>query len=137
MASRPLELIQARGLIDRLSTASFLVDSEGTLVFYNDRAAELLGIAFDQAGAMESETWGTQFRPRELGGRELPVGELPLAVAVQSGRPAFARMEITGADGEDHQIDVCALPIVGGGTQQGSLAIFWPVSEDETEDRSA
>jgi PAS domain-containing protein len=132
MPARPLELIQARSLIDRLSTASFLVDQEGTLVFYNDRAAELLGIRFEEAGAMESETWGTKFRPREPGGRELPVGELPLAIAVQAGKPAFARMEITAADGEDHQIDVCALPIMGGRTQQGSLAIFWPVLDDES-----
>jgi PAS domain-containing protein len=132
MPARPLELIQARSLIGRLSTASFLVDHEGTLVFYNDPAAELLGLRFEDAGAMESGTWGTKFRPRELGGRELPVGELPLAIAVQAGKPAFARMEITAADGVDHQIDVCALPIMGGRTQHGSLAIFWPVRDDES-----
>ncbi|MFL5907011.1 MAG: hypothetical protein ACJ75Z_05395 [Solirubrobacterales bacterium] len=131
MPARPLELIQARGLIGRLTTASFLVDNEGTLVFYNERAAQLLGVSFDEAGAMESGEWGTKFRPREPGGRELPVGELPLAIAVQAGKPAFAEMEITAADGEAHRIDVCALPIVAGGTQQGSLAIFWPVGDDE------
>ena len=57
---------------------------------------------------------------------------LPLAVAVQSGLPGFARMEITGADGTDHLIEVTAFPIMSGDTQQGSVAIFWPV-EDEDE----
>jgi hypothetical protein len=80
---------------------------------------------------MASEEWGTTFRPREPGGRELPVGELPLAIAVQSGKPAFARMQITAANGDDHEIEVCALPIMGTGAQQGSLAIFWSVGDDE------
>jgi PAS domain-containing protein len=129
--AQPHEMIVARGLISRLSTASFLVDRDGTLVFFNEPAAGLLGISFEEAGPMRPGTWGTRFRPREPGGRELPIEELPLAVAVQSGRPGFSRMEITGADGTDHQIEVCAFPIVGGKTQHGSVAIFWPVAEGD------
>jgi|SRR5829696_322951 len=134
MAAMPLEMIQARNLTSRLNTASFLVDREGTLVYFNEAASELLGISFEEAGPMESGTWGTRFRPREPSGRELPVGELPLAVAVQSGRPGFARMRITSADGTDHEIEVTAFPIIGAGDQVGSIAIFWPVPEDESVD---
>jgi PAS domain-containing protein len=132
-AGQPLEIIQARNLIGRLNTASFLVDPDGTLIFYNDAAADLLGMSFEEAGPMESGTWGTKFRPREPGGREIPVGDLPLSVAVQSGRPGSARMQITAASGEDHEIDVCALPIMGmgGEIQRGSLAIFWPIEGDD------
>jgi PAS domain-containing protein len=133
MAAMPLEIIQARNLISRLTTASFLVDREGTLLYFNEAAEELLGISFEEAGPMEPGTWGTRFRPREPGGRELPVDELPLAIAVQSGRPGFARMRITGADGSDRDIEVTALPITGGGEQEGSLAIFWPVGEEGDE----
>jgi PAS domain-containing protein len=131
MAAMPLEMIQARTLISRLTTASFLVDREGTLVYFNDGAATLLGISFEDAGAMQPGTWGTRFRPREPGGRELPVEELPLAIAVQSGQPGFARMRITAADGKDHDIEVTALPIRRGGEQDGALAIFWPVVGDD------
>jgi PAS domain-containing protein len=130
MAAMPLEMIEARSLISRLSTASFLVDREGTLRYFNDSAAELLGINFEDAGPMEPGTWGTRFRPREPTGRELPVEELPLAIAIQSGQPGFAQMRITGADGNDRDIEVTALPIMGGGEQAGALAIFWPVTED-------
>jgi PAS domain-containing protein len=133
MAAKPLEMIEARSLISRLTTASFLVDREGTLVFFNQPAAELLGISFEEAGAMKAGTWGTRFRPREPGGRELAVEELPLAIAVQSGRPDFARMQITAANGEQHEIEVSAFPIMGGDTQHGALAIFWPVGEEENE----
>jgi PAS domain S-box-containing protein len=133
MAAMPLEMIQARNLTSRLSTASFLVDRDGTLVYFNDAAAELLGISFEDAGRMEPGTWGTRFAPREPNGRELAVEELPLSIAVQSGRPGFARMRITSADGTEHDIEVSAFPIMGGDTQEGALAIFWPVTEDEAE----
>src|SRR3954454_9734304 len=131
--AQPHEMIQARSLMTHLQTASFLVDSDGTLVFFNEPAGELLGISFEQAEAMESGTWGTKFRPREPGGSEIPVGELPLAQTVQAGEPAFSRMEITGADGKDRLIEVSALPIMRGEAQQGSLAIFWPVWEDDED----
>ena len=133
MAAMPLEIIQARSLTSRLSTASFLVDGEGTLLYFNDAAAELLGMSFEEAGQMESGTWGTQFKPREPGGRELPVAELPLAIAVQSGQPAYSRLQITAADGREHEIEVAALPIMGGGEQAGALAIFWPVHQEGDE----
>jgi len=131
-AAQPLEMIQARNLIDRLNTASFLVDREGTLIFFNAAAAELLGISFEDAGPMKPGTWGTRFNPHEPGGREIPVAELPLTIAVQAGRPGYAVMEITAADGADHEIEVCAFPIMGGDTQYGSIAIFWP-TEDEAD----
>jgi PAS domain-containing protein len=130
MAAMPLEMIQARNLTSRLRTASFLVDRDGTLVYFNEAAAELLGMSFEEAGPMKPGTWGTRFRPREPGGRELRVEELPLAIAVQFGRAGFARMQITGADGDDRDIEVTALPIMGGVEQEGALALFWPVSAE-------
>jgi PAS domain-containing protein len=123
---RPIELIQGRSLIASLTTAGFLVDEAGTLLFYNAAAGELLGMPFEDAGEMPPEDWGGRFRPREPGGRELTVEELPLTIALRDGEPGHARMEITGADGRDHQIAVSAIPIRGRGGQHGAFAIFWP-----------
>jgi PAS domain-containing protein len=125
-AQRPIELIQARSLIASLSTAAFLVDEGGTLLFYNDAAGELLGMRFEAAGEMPPEDWGSRFRPREPGGRELTVEELPLTIALRDGEPGHARMEITGADGDDRRIAVSAIPIRGQSGQHGAFAIFWP-----------
>jgi PAS domain-containing protein len=125
-AQRPIELIQARSLIATLSTAAFLVDEKGTLLYYNAAAAELLGVRFEDAGEMPAEDWGTRFRPREPGGHELSVDELPLTIALREGEPGHALMEITGADGEDRQIAVSAIPIRGQSGQHGAFAIFWP-----------
>jgi PAS domain-containing protein len=125
-----IELIQARALIANLSTAAFLVDNGGALLFYNEAAEGLLGLRFEEAGRMEAEEWGTRFRPREPGGRELRVDELPLTIALRQGRPGHARMEITGADGSDHLIEVSAMPIFSRDGQNGAFAIFWPVEND-------
>jgi PAS domain-containing protein len=130
VSQRPIELIQARSLISSLSTAAFLVDEAGRLLFYNDAAGELLGMPFEKAGEMAPDEWGTQFRPREPGGRELGVDELPLTIALREGHPGHARMEITAADGDDHQIAVSAIPIRGRSGQHGAFAIFWPASTD-------
>jgi PAS domain-containing protein len=126
-AQKPIELIQARSLIASLSTAAFLVDEAGTLLFYNEAAGDLLGIPFEDAGEMLRDEWGMRFRPREPGGRELGVEELPLTIALREGQPGHARVEITAADGEDHQLAVSAIPIRGRSGQHGAFAIFWPV----------
>ncbi|HEY6672099.1 MAG TPA: hypothetical protein VIZ91_06320 [Solirubrobacterales bacterium] len=129
-AQRPIELIQARSLMAGLSTAAFLVDEAGTLLFYNETAGELLGLPFEQAGAMQEQEWGTRFRPREPGGGELAVEDLPLTIALRDGEPGHAQMKITAADGEDHLIAVSAIPIKGRAGQLGAFAIFWPASTD-------
>jgi PAS domain-containing protein len=126
VTQRPIELIQARSLIASLSTAAFLVDEAGTLLFYNAAAGDLLGMPFEEAGEMGPDDWGSRFRPREPGGRELDVEELPLTIALREGQPGHARMEITAADGEDHRIAVSAIPIRGQAGQRGAFAIFWP-----------
>jgi len=124
-AQRPIELIQARSLIASLTTAAFLVDEAGNLLFFNEGAEALLGLSFAEAGEMAPEEWGSRFRPRQPGGRELPVEELPLTIALRDGSPGHAEMEITGADGQDHQIAVSAIPIRGQSGQHGAFAIFW------------
>ncbi len=125
-----IELIQARALMSNLTTAAFLVDNEGTLLFYNEAAEGLLGLRFDDAGPMPPNEWGTRFRPRVPGGAELAVEELPLTIALRQARPGHSPMEITGADGTEHTIEVSALPIISREGQNGAFAIFWP-SEGE------
>ena len=129
-AQKPIELIQARSLIASLSTAAFLVDQTGILLFFNEAAEGLLGLSFEEAGEMAPDEWGTRFSPREPGGRPLEVEELPLTIALREGLPGHARMEITGADAQDREIEVSAIPIRGQFGQPGAFAIFWSTTDD-------
>ena len=128
-AQKPLELILARNLLTSISTPAFLVDAAGVLVFYNEAAGALLGIPFEEAGRMEPKEWGSRFGPVDSDGQQIPLDELPLTVALREGKPAHSSFRIRSAEGDDHDIEVSALPI-SADEISGAMAIFWPRGDD-------
>jgi PAS domain-containing protein len=126
---KPLELILARNLLSSISTPAFLVDADGTLVFFNEAAGALVGRRFEETGSMGPQEWGEAFGPVDGEGQPIPWERLPLTVALRHGRPMHARMNIHSQTGDVHDIEVSALPIVGTGGFRGAMAIFWPVDE--------
>ena len=128
-AQKPLELILARNLLTSISTPAFLVDADGVLVFYNEAAGALLGIPFEEAGRMEPKEWGSRFGPVDSDGQRIPLDELPLTVALREGKPAHSSFRIRSAEGDDHDIEVSALPI-SADEISGAMAIFWLREDD-------
>lgn len=127
----PVEIIMARGMMTNLTTPAFLVDEVGNLIFFNESAGEILGLQFEEAGAMGPEEWGTRFEPLTLEGEPIPVDELPLAISITHGRPAHRHLRIRSMGGSEHRIEVSAFPIVGRTGQRGAMAIFWGWQEEE------
>ncbi len=126
---RPLELILARNFLTSLSTPGFLVDEGGLLVFYNESAAALLGVSFEDAGSMGPEEWGTAFGPFDDKGEQVPFEELPLTVALRQGRPAHSHFTIRSHKGAEHEIEASALPIRANEGTSGAMVFFWPLAE--------
>jgi PAS domain-containing protein len=124
---RPLELILARNFLTSLSTAGFLVDDEGMLVFYNESAGAMLGISFEEVGTMGPEQWGTAFGPFDRNGEQVPFEELPLTIALRQGRPAHSHFTIRSIKGVEHDIEASALPILSSEGQSGAMVFFWPL----------
>lgn len=131
MATRqhPIEVIQARTLISRISTAAFLVDTEGTLIFFNESAADLLGVRYRDAGPMKPEEWGTRFEPTDLDGNTIPVEELPLSITLREGTPGHGVLRIRSDQGDERTIEVSTMPLSSEGAMSAALAIFWPVEQ--------
>jgi len=127
-APRPVELILARSLMSGLGTPAMLVDVAGTLVFFNDAAAAMLGVRFEEAGPMSAEDSCTLFDAVDDDDRSVPVGELPLLVALNQERPVHRRLWIRSASGGLQCIEVSAFPIDGSEGVRGAMALFWECS---------
>ena len=125
-AQRPLELILARNLLSSLSTAAFLVDERGCVVFYNEAAGEMLGRRFEECGPMSAEQWGTTHGPFDEEGQPIPLAELHLTEGLMQGRPGHSCFHIRSLEGGDHLIEAAAMPIVATGGQRGAMVFFWP-----------
>jgi PAS domain-containing protein len=130
-AQKPIELILARNLMSSLSTAAFLVDEQGVLVFYNEAAGELFGKRFEEIGQLGPDEWGSMFGPVDSAGNPVPFEALPLTKALRRGRPYHSHFRITSLDGSHHDIVVSAMPIVATGGARGAMAVFWPAEEEE------
>ena len=134
---KPLELIHARNLLSIISTPAFLVEGDGTLVFYNEAAGALVGKRFEEAGKMSPESWRQAFGPVDADGRPIDFEELPLTRALREGCPAHDRFRLRAADGAQHDIEISAIPLMGFGGFQGALAIFWPLGSGPAADTQA
>jgi hypothetical protein len=127
---KPIELILARNLMTSITTPAFLVDVEGTIVFYNEAAGLMLGKRYEEAGQLRAADWAEMFGPYDSDGSPIPFDHLPITASLMRGRPAHGTFSVK-AGGEDlTMIELSALPLVGNGGFRGALAIFWPVGSD-------
>jgi PAS domain-containing protein len=122
---RPLELILARNLLSTLSTAAFLVNQPGDVVFYNEAAGVLLGRRFEEKGTMSAQDWVEAFGPIDDQGNPIPIEKQPLTAALRANRPAHARHRIRSLAGAEHTVEVSGVPVIGADGFMGAMIFFW------------
>ena len=123
---KTLILILARELATNLATPVFVVDAQGTLVFFNDAAEGILGEPFDVIGELTRDRWDEMFSPEWPDGTPIAPEEGPLSRALDERHPTHARIRITGRDGFRRNIAVTAFPLLVGGAEfAGAVSIFW------------
>ena len=127
--AQPIEVILARHLASYLAMPIFIVDPEGTLLFYNPPAEAILGPRFAETGPMPIHDWSTIFRPTDADGTVLAPTELPLWIALRQGRPAHRSFWIRGLDHKQRFIEITCFPLIGqAGHSLGAVALFWEAS---------
>lgn len=132
MPQREIELILTRQLATYLATPIFVVDTRGTLLFYNEPAEAILGCRFDENGEMDAGEWGTIFVPLDEVGVPLASDALPLVIALRENRSVHRTFWIRSLDGVLRFIEVTAFPLIGqAGRKLGAVAIFWEVGDHE------
>jgi PAS domain-containing protein len=128
-----IELILMRQLASYLVMPVFIVDRDGTLVYYNEAAQLLLGKSYEENDEMPLQEWGGTFNPKREDGELIPPGELPLAIALREGQPIHrAPLVIQGEDGVERRLAVTAFPLISHQRDTlGAAAIFWEVERRE------
>ena len=126
MTQKPVEMILMRQLASTLATPAFIVDADGTLVFYNEPAEAVLGMRFEESGEMPASEWSTRWAQTDADGRKLPPERLPLMEALTERRPAYGAFFIRAPDGQRRHIEVTAFPLLRAGDDVlGAVALFW------------
>ncbi len=126
MAQKEIEVILARQLASYLMLPMFIVDPNGTLIYYNEAAEALLGLRFEETGEMPLARWSTEFTPVDENGLPFAPEALPLAVALNKRQTNSARFFISGLDRVRRHIEVTAFPLMGQDDRYlGAVALFW------------
>ena len=123
---RSLPLILARELAANLATPMFLIDAEGTLVFYNEAAELMLGKTWAEMGEMTAEEFGTMLDLAEPDGTPMRKSDSPAGVAFFQRTPSHKRVIATTLDGKRGTFEVTAYPLFGHvEDMHGVLTVFW------------
>ncbi len=129
MSQKEIEVILARHLASYLAIPIFIVDPEGTLIYYNEPAEAILGRRFEETGEMPIGNWSTTFSPTDESGAPFAPEALPLAVALNKRQTNNARFWICGLDKVRRHIEVTAFPLIGQEDRYlGAVALFWELT---------
>jgi PAS domain-containing protein len=123
-ASQPLALILARNLVASITVAGFVTDEEGTVIFYNEAAGELLGRRFEEHGRLTREEWSA-IGPVDADGNPLDTGA-PLTTALKQNRPSHERFRICTDTRGVVMVETSAVPLIGPDGFHGAVVVFWP-----------
>jgi PAS domain-containing protein len=125
-AGHSLQLILAREFAANLATPMFLIDAEGTLVFFNEAAEMLLGKTHAEVGAIDASEFGAMLQMAELDGTPIRRRDSPAGIAFFQGEPSHKTLLATGLDGTRRRYEVTAYPLFGRvGEMHGVLTVFW------------
>ena len=129
-AQKNLVLILAREFASKLATATFLIDPDGRLVYFNEPAERILGRSFAEAGELAESDWASLLAVEELDGTPMPLEARPAAIALHERRPAHHSFRVRALDGQSRAISATALPLLASRKELvGVVSIFWELEE--------
>ncbi len=121
-----LVLIIAREFASNLATPTLIADAEGTLIFYNEAAEQVIGVPFAESGEMPIDELTATFSPRTQEGELVPLERMPVRTALAQKQPVHMTYRVTSRDGVDRDAAVTAFPLFAQAEEfVGIMAIFW------------
>jgi len=130
MPQQEIEVLLARQLAIYLAVPIYIVDPQGTLLFYNEPVERILGLQFEAAGEMSAADWTILFTPKGEHDARLAPEALPYMIALAEQRLAHDKFWIEGRDQVRRCLEVTAFPLLGQARRNlGAVVLFWEVCE--------
>ena len=125
-APKPIQIILARQLASSLDMPILLIDTAGTLIYYNEPAEAILGQHYDETGEMPEEVWSTLFAAEDDARNPIPPESRPMMLVLSERRPIARSMWLRCGHGEWRYLNITVYPLIGeGGQFLGAQMIFW------------
>jgi PAS domain-containing protein len=127
MAQQAVEMILVRQLASYLFVPVLVVDTTGTVVFYNEPAERILGVRFEETGRIGPEETDRLIELSEDPTAGPDDDGRPLVTALQQRRPAHARRWLLRrGDRVRLQVELTAFPVIDQEDRLlGAVAMFW------------
>ena len=127
-SAKPIQIILARQLASSLATPILLVDTEGTLVFYNEAAETILDQRFDETGEVPADEWTGRFAVADEARNPIAQEDRPMMMALSERKPVSRTLWMRCGHREWRHMNITAFPLIGDGGQfLGAQMIFWEV----------
>ena len=127
MAQQAVEMILVRQLAGYLFVPALVMDTTGTVVFYNEPAERILGVRFEETGRLGPEEADRLIELSDDPGAGPDDAGRPLVIALQQRRPAHARRWLLRrSDRVRLQVELTAFPVIDQEDRLlGAVAMFW------------
>jgi PAS domain-containing protein len=127
-APKPIQIILARQLAGSLAMPILLMDTAGTLIYYNESAEAILGQHFDETGEMLAEDWSKLFAIEDDARNPIATENRPMMLAISGKKPISRAVWMRCGDREWRYLNITAYPLIGeGGQFLGAQMIFWEI----------
>jgi PAS domain-containing protein len=126
-AQQSVEMILVRQLASYLFVPVLVVDTTGTVIFYNEPAERILGVRFEETGRIAREEADRLVELSDDPSAGPENLERPLDTALQQRRPTHARRWLLRrADRVRLQVELTAFPIIDHEERLlGAMVMFW------------
>jgi len=126
--SKPIQIILARQLASGIATPILIVDTVGTLIYYNEPAEVIFNQRFDETGEMPAAEWFTRIAAVDDDRNPIAPEDRPMMRVLSERSPVSQSMWIRRSDGEWRHLNVTAFPLIGErNVLFGAMSIFWEI----------
>ena len=126
MAAEPIEIILLRQWASYIAVPTWITDTEGRLLYYNESVESIIGLRFEEADELPAEDLADRFAMTEVDGSPISHYDRPLIIALTKQMPAHRRIGLRNSDQTVRELEVTAIPILSSGDRHlGAMATIW------------